>query len=376
MKKFAKRALTLSLAMIMTLTLVACGSGSKPSSAPAGNDAPTGEEWPKMTLTFSGFGNGNDYNAKLPEAFMAYVTETTGGNIKFTTYYNQTLYGNAEMMPAVTAGDLDMACTVWFYTPSLAPMHQLCLAVPFTTPTAKQAIEVQREFAAKYADFASEEEKNNIVSLAYGSTQDYNVYAKTPINNLSGLNSQKLSFGGNFYAPMLSAAGVVQVAGGIADFYQSIKTNVSNGTFLDQGTAASGSLYEILDYGLEVNMGARSTFALMMNADKYNALPDNVKELFTEASAYAEKAFVEWYETEGGPADAEKFSHVKWAKLTGDEKKAWAEEIQFGGGVDPIELWIKMTDEAGYNGKAAVKEYLAFLQEKGVELMIDPAKYN
>ena len=371
MKKVTKRFFAMLLALLITLSMVACGD----NAAPSGDDASTEGEWPKMKLTFSGFGNGNDYNAKLPEFFMSYVEEATGGNITFQKYYNQTLYGNAEMLPAVTSGDLDLANTVWFYTPSLAPMHQLCLSVPFTTPTAELAIEVQREFAAKYADFAAEDAKNNIVTLAHGSTQDYNIYCKTPLNSLKDVNGLKLSFGGNFYAPMLSAVGIAQVAGAVSDFYQAIKTNVSNGTFLDQGTAASGSLFEVTNYGLDVNMGARSTFALMINADKYAALPDNVKALFAEASAYAEKAFVEWYENEGGPADAEKFANIQWTKLTDAEKKTWADEIQ-NVGEDPIEIWINMANDAGYDGKAAVQEYLKFLQEKGVELMIDPAKYN
>lgn len=118
-----KKLMALVLALIMVLSLAACGATD--SAAPAGDDAAAGGEtasgdeaaatgdpegWSGNDYTFTwNEVNGEDYGATVgAHVFAEKIEELSGGHIKIELYTNGTLGTEAESMQGIQMGTLDI----------------------------------------------------------------------------------------------------------------------------------------------------------------------------------------------------------------------------------------------------------------------------
>ncbi len=110
-----KKYLAMFLALVMMLSLAACGGNSTDSSASSESDEPAKEtaaapEEPgsaEITLSMSCFDTAGSFNDLTANAFMDKVKEVSNGAISFQFYQNGTYCSLAEDYDFVCAGSLD-----------------------------------------------------------------------------------------------------------------------------------------------------------------------------------------------------------------------------------------------------------------------------
>ena len=157
-----KRFLALALALIMVLSLAACGSEPKaeaPAAEPAAQNEPAAEAVEAaepVTIRFASNKADNDPACTGFEAFKKYVEETSGGSIKVDIFYNSTLYTDTDMIMAMSQGNCEMGVAgsdkAAVYIPA---MNCLNMGYLFESPEHLFAVyesEIGQNFSAQLVD--------------------------------------------------------------------------------------------------------------------------------------------------------------------------------------------------------------------------------
>ena len=123
-----KKLLAMLMALVLVLSLVACGAAP---AAPAATEAPKADapaEAPKtddvgepITLIFSIAAVPTDAHGAAQKVFKEKVEELSGGNITVECYDSGTLYGQDTEHDALKNGDVDI-----IYSSASAPLTSNC----------------------------------------------------------------------------------------------------------------------------------------------------------------------------------------------------------------------------------------------------------
>ena len=113
-----KKMLALILALVMSLSLVACGGNDAAEEAPA-DDATTedaAEELPYYEWSLSCEYSAENHQTKALEDAAKMIEEQTDGHIKITVYPNMALGDYTVVYGQVITGDIEIAaCPIWVY---------------------------------------------------------------------------------------------------------------------------------------------------------------------------------------------------------------------------------------------------------------------
>lgn len=130
--KSLKRLLALALALMMVLSLAACGgkpAADKPAAeAPASGDAPTPEN--PLVLKLGHMGNETNPLNTYTQRFKKRVEERTNGAVQIEVYGDRVLGADRELLEAIQMGTLDMAVTTTSPLTNFVPAF-LTLDLPY-----------------------------------------------------------------------------------------------------------------------------------------------------------------------------------------------------------------------------------------------------
>lgn len=294
-----KKLLALLLALVMALSVTACGGGSgdDPAGDPtppagAGVSDPGGSEEvppagdvandPKVTLTAASAFT----ETQLPGMFWKYFEEQvetlSGGSIELELYLGGTLCGPDEEMAYLSDGSIDMimafspVCA--FSIPSIATIYYTPGTIEESQAIIKRiAFEDEAASAAIAADFA----KNNATLLpSFVVTSDI-VFASN-----GEVNSWADFYEGKFGCPMdanytdMGYKNLVTVLD--ADWYESMRTGLCDNLQVTAADVVSGKLYEVADYFMTCPAN-RVDHWMTINTDSFNALTDAQREVIYQA---------------------------------------------------------------------------------------------
>ncbi|MEA2014482.1 MAG: hypothetical protein U9N38_04155 [Thermodesulfobacteriota bacterium] len=147
------------------------------------------------------------------------------------------------------------------------------------------------------------------------------------------------------------------------DTYEALQKGVVEGTFAPIETLKGWRQAEVVKYTTEcTDVGYTTSMFVVMNVDKWNALPNDLKEMIEGVSE-------EWVDVHGAAwdkSDAEGRAYTlsegnSIIALSEEENQRWAKAVS-----PVIEDYIKTTEEKGLTGKkavATVKELLTKYSE-------------
>jgi len=111
------------------------------------------------------------------------------------------------------------------------------------------------------------------------------LHTKKPVRRLEDLKGMKIRATG-LSAKIVTALGGVPVAMPQGDTYDALKKGVVEGTFGPMEVLKGWKQAEVIKYTTECySVGYTTTFFVVMNLDKWNALPPDIKKIFDEVSA-------------------------------------------------------------------------------------------
>ena len=258
-------------------------------------------------------------------------------------------------LEGVEAGLGDVGIVATAAEPSKAPLYAVSFNTPFTTLDMTLLSDTMKNLADKFPAYAAGWDKFNQVSLQPASAVDnMMVWTDKKISKLTDLEGMKIgAIGPNLR--WVQAVGAVGVNTDLVKAYSALSTGVFTGAIFWPAAAGQFKICEPAPYALEADIGAVSGFALNVNKDVWNGLPDEVKTAFIEAAPLWKTDNIARVKKVTGfmVSRCTKEFGTEFTKLSDAERNEWANALPSLG-----KEWAQQRNEAGEPGTEILKTYM------------------
>jgi len=303
-----------------------------------------------VTLNYANFPPASTFPCVQMEHWKTEVEKRTAGKVKVNTYPGGTLLGAKDIFDGVIAGTADIGNFAMSYQPGRFPVSE-GMDLPHFFADAKTSSRILADLIAAFKP--AEFEKVKVLTVF--TCPPAVVMSTKEVKTLADLKNLQVRSSGTGAEVMkrLGAAPVAMPQSDVPDALQKgvVKGNVSSGEVLKDMNYASYCPF-VFKSDLCV-----TSFAVVMNKAKYDALPASVKQVFD--ALYREQA--EWT---GAYVDQHVQEAIAWSKekhkLTVNEPSAEDRATMRATTQPLIEEYIARVTAKGIDGKAVI----AFIQGK------------
>ena len=336
--------MTKHLLPLLALCAVAGISGCGKQS-PDGNGGPA-----VITLNYANFPPSSTFPCVQMEHWKAEVEKRTDGKVKVNTYPGGTLLGAKDIFDGVIAGTADIGNFAMSYHPRRFPVSE-GMDMPHFFADAKTSSRILTELVAAFkpAEF------NDVKVLTLFTCPPSVIMSSKEVKTLADLKNQPLRSSGTG-AEMMKNLGAAPVAMPQSDVPDALQKGVV------KGNVSSAEVLKDMNYAVYCPYVYKAdlcviSFAVVMNKAKYEALPDDVKQVLD--GLYLEHA--EWT---GAYVDGHVQESVAWAKekhkLSITEPSEADLAVLRATAVPVIDEYVSRITAKGIDGKAVI----AFIQGK------------
>jgi TRAP-type C4-dicarboxylate transport system substrate-binding protein len=273
--------------------------------------------------------------------------------IEWNEAYGGVLYNFENTIEAIEQGIADFGWVGTLWEPAKMPLQNIMYATPFVTDDPLVAIKVMDEMMAKSPHFQKEWADQNAIYLSPTTSDSYQMFTKFPLRTMADLKGKKILAAGATGAWM-EALGATAVNAGIPNFYNMMQTGVGDGVVLIPSGAVPIKLHEVAPYVTYVNMGTGTFGAFAVNRQKWESLPQEVREVMLPiAKEYAGENVKIVQEREKSGLDRMKREGAKISTLPEDERKRWADAMP-----NLAKSFVEAADKRGQPGKQIIQDYM------------------
>ncbi len=298
------------------------------------------------TLSYANFPPAPTFPCVQMERWADEVEARTGGQIAIQTYPGSTLLGAKNMWSGVIQGQADIGCISLAYQPGVFPMMSVFeQPLGFTSATA-----ASKALWALYAAHTPKE-FSRVKVLTLFTSAPSNIMSKVPVSSLEDLKGLELRASGGA-SKVLELLGATPVSMPASEAPEALQKGLIKGVLSSFDWLKDFNFAEHLHYQTVTNL-VLYPFAVIMNLDKYNALPADVKKVLDDLGA--EQA--EWT---GKYLDDHVTESLNWSKEKyGIEVSEMpAEEMAKADALlaEMIDAWKKSATEKGVDAEAILAE--------------------
>ncbi len=299
--------------------------------------------------------------AKILKPWGEKVAAASGGRIAVQHFDAMSLGGRPpELMDQARDGVVDLTMTVVGYTPGRFPRTEV-FELPFmmTNPVATSLA----FWEMMESDFQANEYSDVKVLGAWVHGPGV-IHGKDPITKLEDFKGRTVRGPTRVINDMLSELGAEPVGMPLPSIPEAMSKGVINATVIPWEVTPAVRLSELVSNHTEFT-GPESlytaTIVLVMNKDRYNALPDDLKAILDAESGAALSEFaaqVMWDHDAPGRAIAEKAGN-SIIQLDEAEVARWKAAAQ-----PVIARWIAEMDGKGIDGQALIEKARSLIDAK------------
>ena len=300
--------------IIMTIFCVSC------------QKEPGGSKSYYYELSYSIFFPATHTQTKTAQTWADEISKRTNGAVKINIFPGGTLTNANECYDGVVRGISDLGMSCFSYTRGRFPIME-AVDLPLGYSDGISATEIANE----YYETMKPKELNDVKVLYVHAHGPGLLHTKIPVRKLEDLKGMKVRSTG------LSAS-VVEVLGGIpiamsqGATYESLQRGVVEGTFTPIETMKDWRQGEVVKHTTDCkSVGYTTTMFVVMNLKKWDALPDDIKKIFTEVSS-------EWINLHGKAWDTADILARDYVKSLGNEiiQLPEAESLRWAKTVEPV----------------------------------------
>jgi TRAP-type transport system periplasmic protein len=308
-----------------------------------------------VKLKFSNFFPATHQYAILGQQFCDEIKKRTNGKVEIAYYPSGILTTAPKMFEGVVNGVSDIGLSHCEYTRGRFAVTET-LSLPMGYPSGYVAGQVANDF---YNQFHPKEWDAVHVLLFYSTGPQIISTVKKPVKTLEDLKGLKIRAAGR-PADILKAVGGTPVGVEMADMYDGLQRGVVDGVLSSMEVQKGWKIGEIIRYAtLSYKVGTVYTFYIVMNKNKWNALPEDAKKIFTDVAA-------QWrdkYGVASNDIDIEGREYLlknggQLIPLSDEESKRWVAAAQ-----PVIEKHIKELEAKGHK-RAELEGYIKFITER------------
>ncbi len=283
------------------------------------------------------------------------VEKATGGRVKVTYYFNQSLLKQGDMYDGVAKGIADVCWGLGSWFPNRFPLSTISeLPSPLTTAAAGSKV-----MWDLYDKYLKDEYKTVKVLEVSTASPKYLFFVTKPIKTMEDLKGTRVDAVGR------TEGKIVQLLGGspqvvpFPELYSALERGIIDGGLLATGGVSALRLQEVLKYFNDFPFGMAPGF-MVMNKAKWERLPADIqKQIGSLSGAYASNMHGTAWDAEeitGRKALAAK--GVLPYRMTPEETKRWRDVLA------PLAKdWIKEMESKGLPGQKMYEDYLQLVNK-------------
>jgi TRAP-type C4-dicarboxylate transport system substrate-binding protein len=217
---------------------------------------------------------------------MEMVEKKTNGRVKITRFMGGTLGGIHEQLGLVSSGAVDMINLHYDQYPQQLPLHKILNTDQNVSREHALAniIAIMHEIPETKALFEAEQEKNNIKVLYPGCMGVTGVTARIQVKSLADLKGKKLNAITSYQRDFFEELGWIPVNVQIPELYEALSRGVIDAIFMATAAVIPLKWYEVGKAHLILGDAVVFSMPLTFNRDRWNSLPEDIKQAFIEAS--------------------------------------------------------------------------------------------
>jgi len=308
-----------------------------------------------IKLTYGNFFATTHGVGVLGSQFCDEIKKRTNGRVEIQYYPGGTLVTAPKVFNGVVQGVADIGLSASNYNMGRFPVFEL-IGLPLGFPSGWVVTHVNNDLFEKFKP----KEWDAVHVLYFHGPGPYLVQTiKKPVKTLEEMKGLKLR-GVGALADTEKDLGATPMPLEMADVYESMRRGVIDGIMGPLEQLKGWKTGDIVRYVTACwDVGIGSVFYVVMNKDKWNALPPDIKKIFEEVSdEWAEKTGVMW-----NKADIEGWEELKkqggqMISLSPDESRKWVRAVQ-----TQVTDKRKEVISKGFSEKE-VNDYLAFIAER------------
>jgi TRAP-type C4-dicarboxylate transport system substrate-binding protein len=306
-----------------------------------------------IELSYANFPPAPTFPCVQMERWKVEVEKRTKGKVAIDTFPGGTLLGAKNMMDGVIAGEADIGCLCMAYQPGRFIVTN-ATSLPLGISDARVGSLVLWDLFQKYRPKAFAKVK----VLTMFTTAPSNIMSKVPVRNLDDIKGLDLRASGGA-AQILKAWGANQIGMPMSSTPEALQKGVVKGLFSSLEVMKDFKFAEICPYAT-ITDTVIYPFAVVMNMDRWNALPKDVQKVMMDMGAeqaewtgnYMDnhvKESIEW---------SQKNHRVEFIELPLEEKSKWDGMLQ-----NITHQWISDKTANGYPAKQIVEDIKALIKK-------------
>jgi len=306
-----------------------------------------------ITLNFANFFPAEHPIPLLMNEWCKEVEKRTNGRVKVTQFPGGILTPSAQTYASVIGGVADVGLSFNAYTKGRFPLTDL-LTQPLGCKDGYQGMMLANAFYKKFKP----KEFDQVKVIFMQNSPPQALATKMPIRTLEDLKGIKTRAGGGVEASILQALGAVPVALPMPDVYDALQKGVVNAFMGSTEALKAWKLAEVLNYVTYFDSRANGAGYVVMNKDKWNAIPPDAQKAIDEINEeYAEKLAKLWSKLSKG---GEEFFIQKGGKVSVLSKE---ENARLKERVSPVvDAYVKELNSKGLPGDEALKFCMDYLK--------------
>lgn len=347
-----KKLIALTLALVLTLSLAACG---QKENTPAAGGGDSSTDATVYTIRYSHGNSEGSLVYMVAEYFGDTLEEKTDGRIKVEIYPSgQLSSGDDEAMTNLMSGAYEMspaAPSALAKYSSMPEYNILDFPYMFDGVDESQLViqsDMWKELDAKF------EQTTGVRPLVWYSTGSNAVgNSKHAIASPEDFIGLKLrSAQSDYFVNTLQAMGASPIAMAFGETFSAVQQGTVDGIMTPFVNFWKEGFYEVTKYVTQMQ-SSEFYHCLMVTSDFYNSLPDDLKATFDEVVAMTQEYSIELgkeFENEIVPENLKELN-VELVQLTPEQKQAFAdatasvrEELKETVGIEFYESVVSMLD--------------------------------
>ncbi len=228
-----------------------------------------------VTLKYANFPPATTFPCVQMERWAKEVEKRTAGKVKVQTFPGGTLLPAKNIFDGVVSGMADIGNFAMSYQPGRFPVSE-AIDLPLGFTSARVASLVLYEILEKYQP----KEFEKVKLLTAFTCPPADLMTKTPVRAVKDLKGMELRASGTGTG-ILQRLGARPVGMPQSEAPEAIQKGVVKGNVSSMEILKDFNFAAYLPYATEANLFVVS-FAVVMNKDKWNALPADVKKIFDD----------------------------------------------------------------------------------------------
>ncbi len=228
-----------------------------------------------IRLSYANFPPASTFPSVQMERWKEAVEERTNGRVMIDTYPGGSLLGARNMFRGVIQGQADIGNICMSYQPGVFPMTTV-LELPFGFKTSTAASLVLWDLFEKYQPKEFEQVK---VLTMFG-TAPSNLMTRQPVRNLAELQGLEIRASGTA-SQILEVLGAVPVDMPMSETPEALQRGMVKGLLSSMEVLLDFNFAAYTPYQTRLDLQVYP-FAVIMNKNKWNALPEDVRRIMEE----------------------------------------------------------------------------------------------